>query len=834
MGPAPSETVVGDLLAGSTWECRSSSPETGLDVADLSLDDPSWMRAQVPGTAAGTLRELGRWHWGEDDEDLLDGSDWWYRCRFDCPSGDLAGTWRLELDGLATVADVWLNGAHVLHSENMWVTHRIPISNLNPRNVLLLRFAALSPLLNQRRPRPRWRSLQLRSQNQRWYRTTLLGRVPGWSACGAPVGPWRPIRLLDIAAGALVAERQFETRCDGTTGIVRARVSLEGVAIGDTAQLSVGDHTVSTAVADVNGESVIDVSVEVADAQRWWPHTHGEQPLYSVRLSIGGHELDLGRLGFRTVEVDREDGGFSISVNGVPVFCRGAFWMPPDVVSLHAPESALRESFRHVVDGGMNMLRIGGYVSYEDRRFWDLCDELGILVWQDCMLAGFDPPEEPDFVESVRVEVTQELRKLQGRPSLAIVCGSSEMQQQAAMFGLSSDRYHSPLLEETIPALVQDALPGMPYVVSSPTGGELPFEPGEGVAHYFGVGAYLRPVSDARTAGVRFAAECLSFGIPPERLTVERSFGSANVAGHHPIWKAGVARDSGTSWDFEDVRDDYVRHIFDVDPFRVRYADPERYLDLGRAVVAHLMSTVMADWRCIQSSCAGALILSWHDLCPGAGWGLLDSNTIPKAPWFALRRVLAPVATLITDDGLAGLRVHVVNDHSSRLEGELRLTLYNANGAAVEEAISPIKVDGHSEQHWNAATLLGGFRDLTNAYRFGPPAYDLVRARLEAGDTVSEAFHLPLGLGRRQEPDLGLEAHAAPGRDNWQLTVLTRRFAQWVVIDVPGFAAQDSWFHLAPGSQRTVVLRPLDGSPTPKGRVRAVNALHSSPVVVED
>jgi beta-mannosidase len=212
---------------------------------------------------------------------------------------------------------------------------------------------------------------------------------------------------------------------------------------------------------------------------------------------------------------------------------------------------------------------------------------------------------------------------------------------------------------------------------------------------------------------------------------------------------------------------------------------------------------------------------------------LLDSNTIPKAPWFALRRVLAPVATLITDDGLAGLRVHVVNDHSSRLEGELRLTLYNANGAAVEEAISPIKVDGHSEQHWNAATLLGGFRDLTNAYRFGPPAYDLVRARLEAGDTVSEAFHLPLGLGRPQEPDLGLEAHAVPGGDDWQLTVLTRRFAQWVVIDVPGFAAEDSWFHLAPGSQRTVMLRPLDGSPTPKGRVRALNGLHSSPVVVE-
>jgi beta-mannosidase len=609
---------------------------------------------------------------------------------------------------------------------------------------------------------------------------------------------------------------------------------LDGVGIGETAKLSVGEHAVSVAVADLDGAAVVEATVEVPGAEPWWPHTHGAQPLYPTRLSVGGQDLALGNVGFRAVEVDREDGGFSISVNGEPIFCRGAFWMPPDVVTLRASDGALRESLRLLVDGGMNMLRIGGYVSYEDQRFWDLCDELGILVWQDCMLAGFDPPEEPDFIENVRAEVSQELGKLQGRPSLAVVCGSSEMHQQAAMFGLSRDRYESPLLEEIIPAVVERVLPGMPYVVSSPTGGELPFEPGEGVAHYFGVGAYLRPVSDARTAGVRFAAECLSFGIPPERATVERYFGGASVAGHHPTWKAGVARDSGTSWDFEDVRDDYVRHVFDVDPFRVRYADPERYLDLGRAVVAHLMSTVMTDWRCTQSSCAGALILSWHDLCPGAGWGLLDSTSTPKAPWYSLRRLLEPLAVLISDEGLAGLRIHVVNDLPTPAQGDLGLTLYNANGAVVEEVASWIVVDGHSERHWNPATLLGGFRDLTNAYRFGPPAYDVVRVRLEAdGDSVSESFYLPLGPGRPQEPDLGLEAVAGLVGDTWQLTVRTQRFAQWVVIDVPGFAPQDSWFHLAPGSQRTVMLRQLAAGTTPKGRVRALNGLHSSSVVVE-
>ena len=832
MGPAPVDAASHDLLAGSIWECRRSDPGSDVDVAALSADDDSWFPAAVPGTAAGALRELGRWRWGDDDQDLLDGSDWWYRCSFALPKGPPPGPWRLELDGLATLADAWLNGEHLLHSENMWVAHQLPVDHLDPRNVLLLRFSALAPLLARRRPRPRWRSLQLRSQNQRWYRTTLLGHVPGWAACGAPVGPWRPVRLHD-ATRPFVAERHVAVRCEGADGIVDVRVLLGGVDAGAEVELRVGEARQTVTGFDVDGDTFVQATVRVPDAERWWPHTHGTQPLYPVHVTVDDVDLDAGAVGFRTLEVDRAGGAFSLSVNGVPIFCRGAFWMPPDVVTLHSTETALRESLRLVVDGGMNMIRIGGYVSYEDGLFWDLCDEMGILVWQDCMLAGFDPPEEPEFVENLRVELTQQLGALQGRPSLTVLCGSSETHQQASMFGLPPERWRSVLLEETIPSMADEILPGVPYVVSSPSGGELPFEPGQGVAHYFGVGAYLRPVTDARLAGVRFAAECLSFAVPPEQSTVERCFGGASAAGHHPSWKAGVARDSGTSWDFEDVRDDYVRRIFDVDPFRVRYTDPERYLDLGRAVVAHLMSTVVAEWRCAQSPCAGALILSWHDLCPGAGWGLLDSFTLPKAPWYALRRVLAPIAVLITDEGLAGLRIHVLNDHGSALRGTLRLTLYNAGGAAVEEAECVVEVDGRSERQWNAATLLGGFRDLTNAYRFGPPAYDVVGVRLEAGGVVSEAFHLPTGAARPQEPDLGLEAHAAPAGDGWELTVRTRRFAQWVALEIPGFVAEDSWFHVAPGGERTVELRPLDGSAAPKGRVRALNGLYSAPITLE-
>jgi beta-mannosidase len=372
MGPAAEDRVSDDVLAGSFWQCRRNEPDADVDMAQMSLDDTSWVPAMVPGTVAEALRELGSWSWGDDDQDLLDGSEWWYRCRFDAPEGSARGPWHLEFDGLATVTDAWLNGEPVLHSENMWVAHRIHVDHLEAHNVLLLRFSALAPLLAQRRPRPRWRSLQLRSQNQRWYRTTLLGRVPGWAACGAPVGPWRPVRLLDTGPRPLVTERHVVATCDGTGGTVSIRVQLAGVDVGTEVDLRVGDHRQTATVFDVDGHGVVDGVIRIPDAERWWPHTHGRQPLYPVHLTVDGFDVDLGAVGFRTIEVDRDGGAFTLSVNGVAVFCRGAFWMPPDVVTLRASHAALRESLRLVVEGGMNMLRIGGYVSYEDTAFWDI------------------------------------------------------------------------------------------------------------------------------------------------------------------------------------------------------------------------------------------------------------------------------------------------------------------------------------------------------------------------------------------------------------------------------------------------------------------------------
>src|SRR5262249_54773567 len=148
--------------------------------------------------------------------------------------------------------------------------------------------------------------------------------------------------------------------------------------------------------------------------ERWWPHTHGAQPRYPVALEIDGTTIAIATVGFRTVEVDQADDGFTFVVNGTRVFVRGAVWVPPDVGSLTAGGDEVRASLERLRDTGMNMVRVAGHGVYESAPFWDLCDELGVMVWQDCMLAAFDPPDDAEFASAIDAEVTQVLTSLQG------------------------------------------------------------------------------------------------------------------------------------------------------------------------------------------------------------------------------------------------------------------------------------------------------------------------------------------------------------------------------------------------------------------------------------
>ena len=147
---------------------------------------------------------------------------------------------------------------------------------------------------------------------------------------------------------------------------------------------------------------------------------------------------------------------------------------------------------------------------YETDAFYECCDELGLMVWQDFMLANMDyPHDDEDFREAIEAEARWQVNRLSRHPSVAVWCGGSEVEQQAAMFGAEASSWLSPLFEESLRDIVADFGNGAPYWPSTPTGGALPFHVGEELAHYYGVGAYKRPIADVRSAGVRFSPECL-------------------------------------------------------------------------------------------------------------------------------------------------------------------------------------------------------------------------------------------------------------------------------------------------------------------------------------
>ncbi len=820
-----------DLLSKTEWECCSTQPDEiespeGLDKAEIH-----WWPASVPGTAAGALRSA---HQLNDDRDF-DSTDWWFRCRF--PGPETATGWLLHLGGLATIADVWLNTRLIDHSENMFVAREIEVDLLARQdNELCIRFRALGPLLAQRRPRPRWKTYLLDSQNFRWIRTSLLGRLRGWSETPAPVGPWRPVTLTPKAPVRLLS-RQVVATCDGEDGIVSVSVRIRAAKEVSAASLHVGEASGPIAIEATEGELELRGSLLVRGVRRWWPHTHGDQPLYAASIDLDGHTLELGRVGFRTVEVERDDGAFNVVVNGVRVFCRGACWTPPDPVSLTPGDHEVRSTLELARSANMNMIRIPGTLFYEDERFWDLCDELGLLVWQDCMLAYYDPPEDAAFTREVERELAQVLSLLGGRPSLTIICGSQEVEEQAAMLALPRERWSFPLIQLEIPMMVSQLLPDVPYIASNPTGGELPFQMDTGVSQYFGVGGYMRTLGDLRQANVRFAAECLAFSNPPERETVDEACGGPTRACHDPQWKRAVHHDAGRSWDMEDVRDHYVRQMFEIDPLQQRVIDPERALDLGRATNAELMSKVMSEWRQPDSACGGGLVLALRDFRPGAGWGVIDALGRPKSPWYALKRTFAPVAVIVTDEGLNGYRLHLMNDTEQVVRGTLRLELYSRGELRTDLAERPVEIPPRGRTKVEAVGLLDGFRDITYSYRFTPPSHDVVVTTLldADGSCLSQAVELPLGMRRELEREVGLVAVARPTDDGkWQLEVSTRRFAQFVSVDVPGYLASDSWFHLPPGSHRSLALEQIGDSSRPVGHVRALNSEVSVRVDVED
>jgi beta-mannosidase len=815
---------------------RIASPH---DLADAELD---WCDATLPCTAASALRAAGRWSLEHCVD--FDADDWWWRHTFSIERAETSAAHVLRFEGIASLAEIWLNGQSILQTDDMFTEYEVDVgARLEPENELVVVCRSLGTALKARRPRPRWRTRVVEAQQLRWFRTTLFGRIPAWAPPVAPVGPWRPI-VLERRATLSVLRADVRPRLDGDEGEVE--LNLELAAVDGHAPDRVAVHLAGRAsdlACDVqpDGRVVASGRVRVGVVERWWPHTHGTPARHPMHLvaSVGSRSfrIDLGSAAFRVIELDRSSDGFKLRVNGVEVFCRGACWTPVDAAALTGSEADYRRALEAVRDAGMNMVRVGGPFFYEADAFYDVCDELGVLVWQDFSFANMDyPGDDPGFVATVEREAAGFLERTQLAGCIGVLCGNGEVEQQAAMVGAPREIWRSSLFANTLPGQCGRLRPDVPYWPSTPTGGALPFLNDVGTAHYFGVGAYLRPLEDARRAGVRFATECLAFANVPDPRVVDGLMKEGGVPPQDPRWKRRTPRDGSAGWDFDDVRDHYLRALFGVDPLALRYADPSRYLALSRVVTGEVMAATFAEWRRSESACAGALVWFLRDLWQGAGWGVLDADARPKAAYHALRRVLQPVAVLFADEGLNGLDVHVINEGPLPLEADLEVVFLRGGETPVAIAKAPAILSARSATRLRGSALLDQFLDTTYAYRFGPPAHDAAIATLvdrATGAVRGRAFHFPRGLEFHQEAEVGLEAQATPLPDGrFKLSVRARRLARWVVLDVVGFSPDDNYFHVAPGGTHELLLLPEGPGSVPRGTAQPLNAFAATKIAL--
>lgn len=818
-------------VSGNLWRTETLNREWSMAWSNQALtpdhiDHLPFVPAQVPGTVA--LAWQKQQVPPGDLPQNCDAAEYWFRCRF---AADLAKSHEelsLEFHGIATLAEVWLNGVSILRSSSMFSRHQVEVTHLiKAENELLLVCRSLTSAAKQKKgmsPRARWRTRVVSEQQLRWFRTTLHGRAPGFSPNAPPIGPWRPIQLVRHCDGTLQAWSR-KAQLNGTTGKVELAVRLRvlhpgSIPIGGT--FLVGESRIACNWEESGDSYCTSVTLQLPEVRLWWPHTHGEPNLYPVSLQVeltNGSTIDFedAPIGFRKLAslLPSLNQQFSIVINDTPVFCRGVVWTPMDSVSLATPYEATRERLLLLRHAGFNLIRIPGTAYYETEEFHRLCDELGFLVWQDMVFANFDYPfEDAAFSKLVCEEAESEFRRLSFHCSSAVICGSSEGEQQAGMLGMEASLARGTFFGEVLPKIVTNYLPEALYIPSAPCGGDLPFRTRTGVANYFGVGAYLRPLEDTRRAAVKFASECLAFAnIPePERMEQLALTLPEGLSPTSPGWKRGIPRDQGTGWDFEDVRDHYLKLLYGVDPNALRYADTNRYWDLSRMASGEVMAEVFGEWRRFQSGCMGGIVLWCSDVMPGAGWGILDDRGAPKSVYYFLKRALAPVAIWTTDEGLNGIDIHVANDGDADLQVLVRIALYRAGQIRVEEARLPYVIPQRKTVAWGVEELLGHFVDASYAYRFGPPSHDLVVASLHLPEEeipFAQTFRFPQNYPVQRIPFSSLEVTAESSildEQTFIVIVRARCFAWGVRVTASGCISDDAYFGVEPGIGKKVVL----------------------------
>lgn len=713
-------------------------------------------------------------------------------------------------DGLDTIATVRLNGEEILRSDNMYRKWEIDVHNLlnEGSNTIEICFAPPLPYIEKKQKSAKHPVSKSSIANSGAFARGWIRKEPcnfgwDWGATLITCGIWRDISIkafdaklqhvrVDQTHQENMAWIQVNAEVDGTDLFIKSTVFFEG-----------------NIIATDQKEADQTLELGVTNPALWWPVNMGTQPLYTLRtelLTQNGTVLDLQEkhIGLRTLKLVRKPDefgeSFQFEANGIPFFAKGANWVPSDTFANRAP-AAYRHLLESSAAANMNMIRVWGGGIYEPDEFYDLCDELGLVVWQDFMFTcSTYPVFDEEWINSVRSEAIDNVRDLHHHACIGLWCGNNELEMYHTSpewneKQMSWEDYDS-LFNKLLPAIVEkehancDYWPGSPATLS---GDRSDYNhPESGDAHLWDVWFNDAPGENYLTHTHRFISEFGFQGLPhPETVKAftdpgDRQIDSAVMAQHQKNRKGIVT-----------ITDYMTKRFQGSENF-------ENQIWISQFHQAWIIQIGVEHWRRNMPRCMGALYWQLNDSWPVISWSSIDWYGRWKALHYAAKRFFAPTL-LSCVETLKGTEVHLTNERQQPANGLLRWTLTDLNGQILKEKETPISVGAMTSKKLLTAVVGGGL--LWSEY-------------IENGTVVSSAVALPV-----PEKDLKLKDPVlrfdCKQTDFQTLEISIRAEAApalWVWMDFQGLEKSffsDNFFHLRNGTEKIIRLH-LRDSLTPE------------------
>ena len=662
------------------------------------LGSDTWHEAHVPGSVYADLIADGTMpdpYWRDNEFAFFDlmKADWEYVCSF-CLPEELPSRVELICEGLDTLADVSLNDTPIGHADNMHITWEWNVKPLLRAGENELRIIFRSPInycAEKHAAAPGWESSDA-TPGFRHLRKAHCMFGWDWGPRLPDAGVWRPIYLRCWEEAEIHhVEFHQEHHADGTVSVCAwPLITSDKHSSRPEWQMIITcpDGSVLTSPLqrwDGNNRSVL-----IEHPQLWWPRGYGEQPLYTVevRAVVDGVVVDTytRRIGLRTLSVSREKDEwgeeFCHIVNGTKIFAMGADYIPEDNILARVNPERTRRLLEDAALANMNTVRIWGGGYYPDDFFYDICDELGLLVWQDLMYACAFYDLTEDFEESIRLETVQNVQRLHHHASLALICGNNEMEMFMGYakdslvrgddgFNPKNHRHvtdYVKMFEYILPAIVKQYAPDTFWWPASPSSGgdfDNPNDTNRGDVHYWDVWHGEKPFTDYRKYHFRYASE-FGFQSFPCLKTVE----SFTEPGDRNVFSRIMERHQRNGAANGKIMA-YLAQTF-------RY--PNSFDDLlyaSQLLQAEAIRYGVEHWRRNRGRCMGAIIWQLNDCWPVASWSSIDYFGRWKAMHYAAKRFFAPVMISAEEEGEVSQNPKINEYRTTPIERSVRLNVAN-------------------------------------------------------------------------------------------------------------------------------------------------------------